>query len=363
LLFENSTQINFKSFDVNSHERTFFQNAYDDLKSKMEIFDKDFLFSKEESNISLNKITKESKENFESFFKQSYLTNRLPLIQELLSRDYKTFLEAKFKELDKNCPLKHNAYQFVYNYENNLHIKFIESFSKYSEFHGLPQSYKDMPTLPESQLAFNDLLFNVIHDFNEKMVHDRRQETISYKVILLGSFNSSKTEVVNRLLKHQFSLNTTSPIVANFSNYKITCQRKNIELQIWDTEGQERFSSIARLYYQDVDAAIIFYDQTSQQSADEVHNCLNNLQEYFEVHPKIYVAANKDDLENKHANNNAMIAYCDEKCFSFFETSAKTGSGIHEMINFLARELEPTIPRRNFNLQSGSSQNFWNSHC
>lgn len=39
-----------------------------------------------------------------------------------------------------------------------------------------------------------------------------------------------------------------------------------MKMQIWDTAGQEKYHSIAKIYYQDAKIAILVYDVTNKQS-------------------------------------------------------------------------------------------------
>lgn len=41
-------------------------------------------------------------------------------------------------------------------------------------------------------------------------------------------------------------------------------------MQLWDTAGQEKYKSIARIYYQDAKIAILVYDVTSKISFEEM---------------------------------------------------------------------------------------------
>ena len=41
---------------------------------------------------------------------------------------------------------------------------------------------------------------------------------------------------------------------------------KTIKYQIWDTAGQEKYKSIARIYYKDSKVAIVVYDITRMES-------------------------------------------------------------------------------------------------
>ena len=41
---------------------------------------------------------------------------------------------------------------------------------------------------------------------------------------------------------------------------------KYLRMQLWDTAGQEKYRSIAKIYYQDAKIAILVYDVTNKTS-------------------------------------------------------------------------------------------------
>lgn len=43
-----------------------------------------------------------------------------------------------------------------------------------------------------------------------------------------------------------------------------------MKMQIWDTAGQEKYHSIAKIYYQDAKIAILVYDVTNKQSFENI---------------------------------------------------------------------------------------------
>jgi small GTP-binding protein len=45
---------------------------------------------------------------------------------------------------------------------------------------------------------------------------------------------------------------------------------KHIKMQIWDTAGQEKYRSIAKIYYQDAKIAVLVYDVTSKASFEQM---------------------------------------------------------------------------------------------
>ena len=47
---------------------------------------------------------------------------------------------------------------------------------------------------------------------------------------------------------------------------------KKIKLEIWDTAGQEKFRSLAKAYYRNIDVGILVYDVTNKTSFEEIKN-------------------------------------------------------------------------------------------
>ena len=52
-----------------------------------------------------------------------------------------------------------------------------------------------------------------------------------------------------------------------------------ILIQIWDTAGQEKYHSLAPMYYRDADIAIVVYDITNRQSYTVLETWMMNLKE------------------------------------------------------------------------------------
>mgnify|MGYP003349852553 CR=1 FL=1 len=46
-----------------------------------------------------------------------------------------------------------------------------------------------------------------------------------------------------------------------------------VKLQIWDTAGQERFRQIARMYYNDVQGALVCFDLTDEDVKEFNEKC------------------------------------------------------------------------------------------
>lgn len=118
-------------------------------------------------------------------------------------------------------------------------------------------------------------------------------DAIYCKVIFLGEGGTGKTSIINNILGKDFEVETIITAASGGSekiNMKI--DNKNLNVDIWDTNGQERFRAIAKLNYKKADVAILVYDITNTKSFDEIQNYwVNELKN------------NTDDLKGKYNYN------------------------------------------------------------
>lgn len=72
-----------------------------------------------------------------------------------------------------------------------------------------------------------------------------------------------------------------------------------IKYQIWDTAGQEKYHSLAPMYYRGAAAAIIVYDITRASSFQTLKSWVRELQTLGPENIVIAICGNKSDLEDK----------------------------------------------------------------
>ena len=70
------------------------------------------------------------------------------------------------------------------------------------------------------------------------------------KVVLLGEQGVGKTCIINRFISDEFNENTMSSLSAQFISKTIELKdiKKFIKFEIWDTAGQEKFHSLAKIF-------------------------------------------------------------------------------------------------------------------
>ena len=160
-----------------------------------------------------------------------------------------------------------------------------------------------------------------------------------FKVVIIGSVAVGKTALTNRLNYNQFEEEYQATIGAGYTPYRAKCDGSEVELQIWDTAGMERYKSLGPVYYRDAVAAMIVYDQGDQESANAVEKWLEAFRNTVKTPTTIFIVGNKDDIEEKVVDNDAMMRFAEENGFDFFLTSAKTGKNVVSMFQLLAKKL------------------------
>ena len=95
------------------------------------------------------------------------------------------------------------------------------------------------------------------------------------KVILLGELGVGKTNIITRFVKNTFKNDSIADIGLDFFIKIKTidkAQGKTIKYQIWDTWGKERYRLLPKIYYKNIEIAILVYDITRKETFDEIKN-------------------------------------------------------------------------------------------
>ena len=120
----------------------------------------------------------------------------------------------------------------------------------------------------------------------------------------------------------------------DFPDYK-----KTIKFDIWDTVGQEKYRSLAKIFYKDAKIIIFVYDITSEFTFNSLKDfwykeSINNA----DNDPIFAVVANKIDLYKKQViDNRTGKSYADEINAIFQTTSAMSNSGINSLFDHLGK--------------------------
>jgi small GTP-binding protein len=158
------------------------------------------------------------------------------------------------------------------------------------------------------------------------------------KVVLLGEPGVGKTCIINRFSYDKYNEKTVSSISAQFitKNFKLEDINKEIKFEIWDTAGQEKFHSLAKIFYKDAKVICLVYDITLRESFEKMKSYWYEQEVLLNAdgQPIFAVVGNKYDLyESSQVSNEEALEFAKSIRAIFQYTSAKQSSGINELFN------------------------------
>jgi small GTP-binding protein len=161
------------------------------------------------------------------------------------------------------------------------------------------------------------------------------------RVVMIGDSAVGKTSILNQLIDHTFQNGTAPTVAANYQVYLDEIDGVTIEVQLWDTAGQEKFRSLGPIYYRNSAGAVLVYDVSNRRSFEDLSDWIVAFTEVAGTTASITIVANKTDIPEAEQRVRAQEGrqWATSKGYDFFATSAKTGEGIKELFKQIARNL------------------------
>ena len=174
-----------------------------------------------------------------------------------------------------------------------------------------------------------------------------------YKMILVGDSNAGKTSLFRKISKNVFNEKMVSTIGIDKTTleYEINIKenekevKKNIQILLFDTAGQERYLSSTKSYYKRANGVILLYSIIDKSSFDNLTKWLNEVNKVldnkkgkyliFLIGTKYDIVKDNEDL--RQVTVNEASDFCDENNLLWYgEYSSKDTS--QETFNHLFAE-------------------------
>lgn len=181
---------------------------------------------------------------------------------------------------------------------------------------------------------------------------------ITLKLILVGDGRVGKTSIINKYLYNTFNENEPMTINSCFLEKKMIINEKTFKFALWDTAGQEKFNSVTPVYYRDAKGVILVYDITNARSFERVQKWIEEVRSYNKE-CEIVICGNKVDIKETYedgVDKDKAKEYVVNKGIEHFYTSAKTGEGLEEVFDYVAKKVVDNYERDN----KGKSGNGFN---
>jgi small GTP-binding protein len=166
----------------------------------------------------------------------------------------------------------------------------------------------------------------------------------SLKIVVVGDSGVGKTCFLLRFVRDQWEGDTQPTLGVEFLAKIVTTETHQIQLQLWDTAGQELFRSVTRGYYRGSAGALVLFDLGARESFGNIEVWLKDLREVARNDVVVVLIGNKADLvDRRQISKEEAQAFAEKNRMLYFETSALTGEGILDAVTACVLQIEKSV--------------------
>ncbi|GKT22107.1 Small GTPase like protein [Aduncisulcus paluster] len=159
------------------------------------------------------------------------------------------------------------------------------------------------------------------------------------KIVIIGSTGVGKSCIISRLVNGTFPKSVTSTIGTPYFTRRVKSKSGVLDVEIWDTSGQERFHSLIPLFFRGADAVIVVYSVTDWDTFYVAKDWIESVpDEAQNDNIVIYLFGNKTDDKREISEADGVACAKEYGCM-FAEGSAMKGEGLDSILPDLAHEI------------------------
>lgn len=156
---------------------------------------------------------------------------------------------------------------------------------------------------------------------------------------MLGDSGVGKSSLIIRWTADTFSTDLVGTVGVNFKTRKVTVLEESIQVQVWDTAGQEQFHKITTSYYKGANGIMLVYDVSDKRSVDNVEYWVRNIKSHASDCVQVALIGNKVDLRlvdpTRCVETSHGLNFSAKFGVPYFETSAKDSTNVEEAFHTL----------------------------
>jgi small GTP-binding protein len=171
-----------------------------------------------------------------------------------------------------------------------------------------------------------------------------RKFDFSLKIVVVGDSGVGKSCFLIRYVRNEFDEEAQPTLGVEFLTKIVKTEAHRIQLQLWDTAGQELFRSVTRGYYRGSAGAIVIFDLTSRDSFDNIAQWLQDIRDVARADVVAVLIGNKSDLmDERNVTKEEAEAFAKANSMQYFETSAKSGSNVSNAVEGVVKIIEKNV--------------------
>ena len=152
------------------------------------------------------------------------------------------------------------------------------------------------------------------------------------KVIFVGDGEVGKTSLITQFTTKTFNTEHMMTFPGDNSSQKLEVNGETLNLEIWDTAGQEKFRTTNKIFMKNAKIVIFVVDITNKNSINGLKYWFKEVKDNLDLNNVVTgIASNKSDLyEKREFEQSEIDNFAKKKNIDFTdETSARDFDSIH----------------------------------
>jgi len=158
------------------------------------------------------------------------------------------------------------------------------------------------------------------------------------KICMLGAFGVGKTSLVKRYVQSIFSDTYLTTVGVKIDKKIVTVGTEPVTLLLWDIAGEDDVSPIRMSYLRGASGYLLVADGTRAETLDIASSIQSRVRTEIGAVPFLCLL-NKADLEDSWELARDALEGLENAGWSVLRTSAKTGRGVEEAFEELAKRM------------------------
>ena len=159
---------------------------------------------------------------------------------------------------------------------------------------------------------------------------------INIKLILVGDSEVGKSTILLNYTENYFCEEMVATIGLENKVKTIDIRGLKAKLQIWDTAGQEKFSSLTKGLFRNTDGILLVFDLTNNISFNNIKKWIIEVENNSDHKTKKILVGNKVDMkDNIQVSKNDIDNLCKKKKIKYIEVSGKNNTNVKEAFDTL----------------------------
>uniref|UniRef100_A0A7S2TFB3 Ras-related protein Rab n=1 Tax=Lotharella oceanica TaxID=641309 RepID=A0A7S2TFB3_9EUKA len=155
-------------------------------------------------------------------------------------------------------------------------------------------------------------------------------DDILLKVLVVGDVAVGKTSLIHRYTNDEFKEDYKTTIGVEFALKPIEIDDRDINIQLWDIAGQDRFIGLLRNFYMNASAAIVVYDVTNPKTLENAAKWKADIDKKVRLEDGSPIPCILIEVAEDLAKKNNFLGS--------IETSAKKGTNVDRACKALVRK-------------------------